>query len=104
MNLGSSGHMVRRLQLLMTRRAPAWLQNESRQNWTAPTLDRAGQLASASLLAVVSVAIIFARRPDQFLHPYIWVGGSFQDCNWELVGPAANTVSWRLSTNWAPAI
>jgi hypothetical protein len=43
------------------------------KSWKAPVLDRSGRLAAASLLTIASAAIVFARRPDQFLHPYIWV-------------------------------
>src|SRR5262249_53040358 len=31
------------------------------------------KVAQALFLVLLTVAILFARRPDQFLHPYIWV-------------------------------
>jgi hypothetical protein len=121
MNVSSIDHMVRRLQSLLTQRAPAWRQNELRQNCHPPTFERPGRLASASLLAVVSAAVIFARRPDQFLHPYIWVEEGYftlrfyADSGWStLLEPLAgyfltaskliDLTAFQLSIQWAPEI
>jgi len=105
----------------MPARLLGWVENELRQSWKAPVLDRRGRLAAASLLTIASAAIVFARRPDQFLHPYIWVEEGVytlrfyaESCWGTLFEPLAGyllTVSklidltaFQLSILWAPEI
>jgi hypothetical protein len=77
--------------------------------------------AHAAILAVVTLAILFARRPDQYLHPYIWVEEgvytlrAFVERGWEAVfEPLAgylvvsskliDLAAFQLSIRWAPEL
>jgi hypothetical protein len=76
---------------------------------------------NAALLVLTTVVVLFARRPDQFLHPYIWVEDGlyilkeFTDVGfWTLTKPLAgyfllvtkliSVAAYRLSILWAPEI
>ena len=82
---------------------------------------RLGGFASASLLAVVGAAIVFGRRPDQFLHPYMWVEEGvytlrfYAESGWNtLFEPLAgylltaskliDLTAFQVSILWAPEI
>ena len=75
----------------------------------------------ALALTAIAVIVLFARRPDQFLHPYIWVEeGNFvlrqylEDGLWVLAKPLAGYsqlaskiiayLSFKSSILWAPEI
>jgi hypothetical protein len=73
MELSLGSQMIERLQSLIPGRVLARIERDFGQSWQPPALDRRGRLVAASSLVLASIAILFARRPDQFLHPYIWV-------------------------------
>jgi hypothetical protein len=75
----------------------------------------------AGLLTALTVLVLFARRPDQFLHPYIWVeDGRYilaeyaERGAWTLTVPLAgylltvtkviSVVAYKVSILWAPEI
>jgi hypothetical protein len=77
--------------------------------------------ARGVVLFVLTLAVLFARRPDQFLHPYVWVeDGAFtlshfvQRGAWIITEPLAgylliaskliSYVAYRSSILWAPEI
>src|SRR5688572_25268102 len=81
----------------------------------------ASPLFQAALLAATTVLVLVLRRPDQFLHPYIWVEeGQYvlrqyiSDDIWILTNPLAGYsqlaskiiayLSFKLSILWAPEI
>jgi uncharacterized membrane protein len=121
MKLSSRSEIVGRLPSLMPARLSAWVESEWQQSWQAPVLDRRGRLAAALLLTIASAAIVFARRPDQFLHPYIWVEEGvytlrfYAENGWStLFEPLAgylltaskliDLTAFQLSILWAPEI
>ncbi len=79
------------------------------------------RLSKASLLVATTLLVLFYRRPDQFLHPYIWVEDgtynlkAFADRGaWSLFEPVAGYLvlasklitlsAYKLSFLWAPEI
>jgi hypothetical protein len=77
--------------------------------------------AVAGVIVAITLTMLFARRPDQFLHPYIWVEDGFytlgfvaRDGGWTIIEPlngylivAPKIISYaayKISLVWAPNI